>query len=324
VRRASAVIVTAGLLLATLTGCSAAGATTDCVAPVSDGDASRLLTVSSNVGAAPTVDFPTPLYTQTTQRQVIVPGTGPGLVAGQQAKIELNVYNGTTGAPIQVSAYDGTSASLVTLNAQTAQDLKGLTLGLSCAREGSRVAVVVSPDDGLGPQGGNPDLGIGSTDALVFVMDVVKTYLPRANGAEQIPVNGLPAVVLADNGTPGITISSGTPPTTLQVETLKKGTGAAVTEGDTVTVHYTGLIWATKEVFVSSWPKDTPAQLLAADGSTTPNGVVPGLATALIGQTVGSQVLTVIPPDQGYGDTAQQGIPANSTLVYVVDILGIG
>ena len=41
----------------------------------------------------------------------------------------------------------------------------------------------------------------------------------------------------------------------------------------------------------------------------------------MIGQTVGSQVLLVIPPDQAYGDKKQGSIPANSTLVFVVDIL---
>jgi peptidylprolyl isomerase len=51
--------------------------------------------------------------------------------------------------------------------------------------------------------------------------------------------------------------------------------------------------------------------------------MIPGFAEALDGKTVGSQVLVVIPPDQGYGDQAQGPIPADSTLVFVVDILGI-
>ena len=41
----------------------------------------------------------------------------------------------------------------------------------------------------------------------------------------------------------------------------------------------------------------------------------------LVGQPVGSQVLLVVPPDKGYGAKASDTIPANSTLVYVVDIL---
>ena len=53
------------------------------------------------------------------------------------------------------------------------------------------------------------------------------------------------------------------------------------------------------------------------------DGVVPGFAKALEGQTVGSQVLVVVPPDEGYGDKEQNGIPAGSTLVFVIDILGL-
>jgi len=104
---------------------------------------------------------------------------------------------------------------------------------------------------------------------------------------------------------------------------LKKGSGPKVAEGDTVTVHYTGVLWSAKTVFDSSWAKGGPVQFLAADGSKTQGGIIPGFANALIGQTVGSQVVTVIPPTLGYGDTAQASIPAGSTLIFVADILGI-
>ncbi|HEY9441362.1 MAG TPA: FKBP-type peptidyl-prolyl cis-trans isomerase, partial [Streptomyces sp.] len=46
-----------------------------------------------------------------------------------------------------------------------------------------------------------------------------------------------------------------------------------------------------------------------------------GLKNGLVGKKVGSRVLLVVPPDQAFGDKAQQAIPANSTLVFAVDIL---
>ena len=49
--------------------------------------------------------------------------------------------------------------------------------------------------------------------------------------------------------------------------------------------------------------------------------IIDGWIKGLVGQTVGSQVLLVIPPDLAYGATEQGTIPANSTLVFVVDIL---
>jgi len=68
-------------------------------------------------------------------------------------------------------------------------------------------------------------------------------------------------------------------------------------------------------VFDTTWD----AEPKSIDLST----MLPGFAEAITGQTVGSQVLVVIPPDQAYGDQAQGQIPADSTLVFVVDILGI-
>jgi peptidylprolyl isomerase len=44
---------------------------------------------------------------------------------------------------------------------------------------------------------------------------------------------------------------------------------------------------------------------------------------ALEGATVGSQVIASMPPKDGYGENAQGAIPANSTLIFVIDVLGI-
>ncbi|MDH6236984.1 FKBP-type peptidyl-prolyl cis-trans isomerase [Cryobacterium sp. CG_9.6] len=320
-RKASALIVTAGLLLASLTACSTPGATaTECTPPFNAGASSKLVSVTGDVGAKPIVDFPTPLKTTSTELNVVVPGDGAPIVEGQQVKVDLSVYNGTTGAVVQESAYDGTSLATLIVNDQT---IRGLSQALVCAQVGSRLAVTVAPDDAFGPQGGSADLGIGATDTLVFVIDVVRSYLTRADGADQPSVNGLPGVVLSENGTPGISIPSGAAPTDLKVAVLKKGTGPQVEEGDTVTVAYTGVVWETKEVFDSTWTTGTPAPLLAADGSQVQGGTIPGFAEAMIGQTVGSQVIAVIPSDQGYGDREVSGIPAGSTLVFVFDVLGI-
>jgi len=58
--------------------------------------------------------------------------------------------------------------------------------------------------------------------------------------------------------------------------------------------------------------------------STTGQGVIPGIAEALIGQTVGSQVLVSIPPALGYAqESLPPGVPPGATLVYVFDIVGV-
>lgn len=85
--------------------------------------------------------------------------------------------------------------------------------------------------------------------------------------------------------------------------------------GGSVTVHYTGVLWSDGTVFDSSWSRKSPATFSL-------NGVVPGFAQALEGQTVGSQIVAIIPPELGYGDQDNGTIPSGSTLVFVIDILG--
>lgn len=320
-RRAPALIASAGLLVAVLTGCSAPGDAADCEAPVTEGAASKLVSVSGDFGSAPTVDFPTPVKTDTTQVSEIIAGEGAVLQPDQSALVDLSVYNGTTGAVINESRYDGTALTALILNKE--KTLPGLANGLACAQVGSRLALVVSPDDGLGPAGGDANSGIGADDSLVMVIDVVKSVLARADGTNQPVAGGLPSVVLAVDGTPGVTIPSSEPPTESQIGVLKKGDGETVVEGDTATLHYTGVLWNEKTVFDSSWAKGEPAPFLIVDGSKTQGGLIPGFANAVIGQTVGSQIIAVLPPDQAYGDQASQTIPAGSTLVFVIDILGV-
>ena len=309
-RKVPALIASAGLVLVTLTACSPGSAAADCTSPVTSGDASELVSVTGDFGSAPTIDFPTPLKTDTTQRSEIIEGTGPGLVDGQKVQFDLSAYDATTGEAIQESSYDGTSLLTYGVGVEMPD---GLTDALLCAQVGSRIAVVTAP--------GTENTGADTEDSLVIVVDVVKSYLTRADGAAQLPVAGLPAVVLADDGTPGITVPSADPPTDLEVGVLQKGDGEKVTEGASAMLHFTGVLWEEKTVFGSTWTTGQPGPVVV-DGSTE-DGLIPGLAEALIGQTVGSQIVVVVPPDLAYGAEGTQGIPGDATLVFVVDILGV-
>jgi peptidylprolyl isomerase len=166
---------------------------------------------------------------------------------------------------------------------------------------------------------GIPDLGVSATDSIVFVFDVLKAFLPRALGDEKALPAGFPSVsiVRAANGAPGITIPKSAAPTNLQIATVIEGRGEAVKMGQTVTLHYSGFLWDGKTQFDSSWEKGQPAQFKLAEGS-----LIKGFLKAVEGQKIGSQVVAVIPPADGYGDTDQGSIPAGSTLVFVIDILG--
>ena len=101
-------------------------------------------------------------------------------------------------------------------------------------------------------------------------------------------------------------------------QALIKGKGKEVTNNNTVKVKYTGWLLDGTQ-FDSSWDKNTTLEADTYSGGN--HQVIEGWQQAMVGQTVGSQVLMVIPPNLGYGDTAQGSIPANSTLIFVVDIL---
>lgn len=317
VRKTVAIIATFGLL-AVLTACSSAGApagegSDGCTPQAMPGSSSKTITTTGDFGKTPKTSFPTPLKPSKTERSVLIDGSGEPAAMGQKIIIELNVYNGTTGKDIELSQYNDTSAASFVISDNT---MPGLTKGLECSRAGERVAVAVPPIDGFGPAGGNEQIGVGKDDSLVFVMDVKRVYPGRADGADQPAQKGFPSVVLAPNGAPGITIPPIDVPTELKIADLKKGDGPVVKKGDSVTVQYTGVTWADGKVFDSSWEKGAPASL-------STDQVVPGFSKALVGQAVGSQVIAVIPPAEGYKDKAQGTIPANSTLVFVIDILGI-
>jgi peptidylprolyl isomerase len=153
---------------------------------------------------------------------------------------------------------------------------------------------------------------------LLFVIDVKSVALARAAGDPVAPAAGLPKVTLAANGKPTITVPSTAAPAQLVVQPLIKGAGPVVASGQTITVHYTGVIWANGKQFDSSWDRREPVDFSIGTGK-----VIAAWDEGLVGQTVGSQVLLLVPPDKGYGATgnSQAGISGTDTLVFVVDIL---
>jgi peptidylprolyl isomerase len=137
-----------------------------------------------------------------------------------------------------------------------------------------------------------------------------------AEGEDVPPVEGLPHVTVDDGGEPSIEIPDDSPPTELVAQDLIVGAGAKVAEGQTVVLQLTGWVWADGAMFDSTWTSGGPQSMDLTVGST-----LPGLVYGLAGKRVGSRVLVVIPPSLALGENTTERIPANSTLVYVIDIL---
>jgi peptidylprolyl isomerase len=125
-----------------------------------------------------------------------------------------------------------------------------------------------------------------------------------------------------DIGTkPKIPKQSGAPPKTLKVEDLITGKGPAAKSGDQVSVRYVGVLYDNGKEFDSSWKRGkAPFQVTLGQGQ-----VIQGWDQGLVGMKVGGRRRLTIPPDLAYGAQGQPPtIPANSTLVFDVDLTKIG
>jgi FKBP-type peptidyl-prolyl cis-trans isomerase len=105
----------------------------------------------------------------------------------------------------------------------------------------------------------------------------------------------------------------------LQIEKLVTGAGAACKKGRPVTVHYTGWL-TTGEKFDSSVDRDEPFTFTLGAGQ-----VIGGWDLGVATMRIGDKVKLTIPPHLGYGENGYPGaIPPNATLVFEVELLGVG
>ena len=327
-RSVSAVLGLSGLLV--LTGCAAdvpeesveqALAVAEGCTP--SGAEVESIEISGEFGSTPQVTFDAPLSALLTQRLVVIEGDGPEVKDGDILSIDYSLYNAATGDLIEESGYSEVSPTVLTLDTQ-APNFVGVSLTAACSTVGSRVAGLIPPSEAFGPNGA-PEFGLDAGQSLLFIVDVVEIKPPpeppleRIEGESLDPPEGFPSVTFDEQGAPDVTIPEGDIPTEFGLATLVEGAGAEVGGGDVVIVHYHGVNWNTGEVFDSSWERGEPA-------SFPTGGVIPGFRDGLIGQTVGSRVMIVIPPELGYGPsggTSDGSIGPTDTIVFVVDILGV-
>jgi peptidylprolyl isomerase len=301
-----------------LTTVTAAVAAVLAVAPAagaaSSDTALAKVAIVGDPGAAPTLQFDKPFALKTSAHVVATPGAGAPLAKGQNVTFDYVIVDARDGKQVETSF--GKTPGRLTLD--SSKTVKTLVTSLVGAPVGSRVLIGIAPKDGLAKN--LKSAGVKKNDTILFVFDVksASTPLTRATGEPVAPVAGLPTVKLGAKGAPTVTVPSGAAPTSLVVQPLIKGTGPVVTTGQTLTVNYTGLIWDTGKKFDSSWDRKATFDTAIGTGS-----VIAGWDEGLVGQTVGSQVLLVVPPDKGYGASGQSsaGIKGTDTLVFVVDIL---
>jgi peptidylprolyl isomerase len=137
-------------------------------------------------------------------------------------------------------------------------------------------------------------------------------------GQTQAAVTTTPKPPPALASKPAVSVPKGPPPSRLVIKDLVTGTGQTVQSGQTVTVNYVGLLYKTGTEFDSTWKRSQPLTT-----ALSPGGALPGWVSGLAGMKVGGRRELIVPPSLGYGSRPQAGIPPNSTLVFVVDLLSV-
>ncbi|MBO7665315.1 MAG: FKBP-type peptidyl-prolyl cis-trans isomerase [Aeriscardovia sp.] len=268
-------------------------------------------------GQKPTVTFEKPMDIKQSSYAVVIKGTGQQVEAGDRVCTQDIVYNARTGEVIDSTWEKNTPVCTLDLNSQVKPEYAKI---FEAQKVGATIVFGVpgtgTPDSSTSSNAAN---AANSSDSYLSALTIVSVSrdLTRATGTAvaNIPA-GLPKVTLAKNGAPSIDMNNYKPTGQLVSQTLIQGEGATLQADQTAVVKYTGWLLSNGKQFDSTWSKgDTSVDLQLSQ-------TVKGFQQGLVGQKVGSQVLLIIPPDLGYGSTANGSIPANSTLVFVVDILG--
>lgn len=324
--RALLALMPIALVAGLLTSCSAAASTSaiEGITCAPEGAVSKTLEFAGKFGAEDLkLTTKLPIKAKDLQASTVIKGDGEKVKENDKLSAQLTIFSGTTGESVS------SETAQLDLNAQKLQSWALEIVG--CGSIGDRVAASAPVADVLGENAAN--FGLEANDSLVLVFDLLSTQpgtaepgtlepgdlLKKAEGKAQTLSDGLPTVALAGDGSPTITMPAGVAaPAKLTVETLIQGDGEEVKAGDRVYVHYRGVIWRTGEEFDSSWSRGEPTSFLTTE-------VIGGFSEALVGQTVGSQVMSIVPAeDGGYGaqGLTRMGHQPDDVMVFVLDILG--
>jgi peptidylprolyl isomerase len=247
-----------------------------------------------------------------------VVGKGDKVGAEATTILSLTLADARTGKTA-ISTYDKGQRPLeVKLGDQVFPSLAKSLVGKTAD---SRVVVASAPDDAYGDAGA-PQIGIKGGDSIVMVADVLSTdptsILDGPTGASPTPPASAPRLLEKDGKPQGFDFKGLGKPRRFTAIPLREGTGPAVDTPDRIAVDYMGQVWGAEEPFNNTYSKE-PEKISIGLGS-----FIKGWDRGLAGLKEGARVMLLLPPGEAYGKESQPGIPANSTLVFVIDVLGVG
>ena len=248
--------------------------------------------------------------------KTVIAGAGPAIAGGDYVQVNYLGQIWDSGKVFDTSFGRGPYTNVI----GQGKVIPGWDEGLLGRKVNSRMELAIPPALGYG-NSGNAQAGIKGTDTLVFVIDILNRFNGKSSATGKAAAqsdSGLPKVgANTDGKAPSITVPKGAKaPTKLVSEYILEGTGPAVKSTDTLLLQYKGVLWTTGKEFDSSYSHGQLAAFPLAQ-------LIKGWQQGLAGKKVGSRVMLVTPPALAYGSQAQTGIPANSTLVFSLDILAV-
>ena len=267
----------------------------DSVAPSSSDSAAVDSTVASNPDK-PEVSIPAELPTELVITD-LVEGTGEAAVEGDTVLVNYVGVRSADGTEFD-NSYDGQPYPVVLGSGGV---IPGWEQGLVGIKTGGRRQLDIPADLAYGdePQGDVIQAG----DALSFVIDALAV---------------VPASDPADAPTDSVPVSTGA--TELTTEDIVVGDGAEVVEGSLVFVEIVAYRGDTAEEVNTTWGQGGPVALQASEDQT-----IPGLANGLLGMKAGGRRMIIMPPDVAFGDGGNEelGLPADTDLILVVDLVSV-
>lgn len=228
-------------------------------------------------------------------------GEGEACPAGSEVTVHY------TGWIKDGTIFDTTSEKGKPLAFKASELIPGWQEGIPGMKPGGIRKLVISPEKGYGSRAKGK---IPANSTLIFEVELVE-------------FKGPPKLMLDKNGK---TLSDGTEPGAsdpglrsvgsggLMVRDIKVGNGPEAPHGAHVEIYYTGWLM-NGTVFDSSAQRGELADFDLG-------GLIPGWQQGIPGMKAGGVRKLVVPPSLGYGDRAQSKIPANSTLVFEVQLVG--
>jgi len=243
----------------------------------------------------PAVGVPDEIPTELTVT-VLEEGDGPEAVEGDTVIVDYIGVRSSDGVEFD-NSYDRFQPFPVTLGSGSV--IKGWEDGLVGAQTGARIQLDIPSDLAYGAES-RGDL-IGENEALTFVIDV-RAVIPKTDPADEPAEAGVPS----SEGATEVTSVD-----------LVEGDGATLEEGDTAVMQLVLFRGDNLVALDSTWEAE-PIQV-----PMTEQGF-PGLVEGMPGMKVGGRRAITIPPESGFGPdgSPQIGLPADTDVVIVVDLLG--